>query len=227
MKKTLLFLIVCSLYGQSPPTPEPTHPTLIPVSITVNWPPRQLVEEKYGPLPKWAIFGELVGCNLGEHNITFGEGEVITALRRAMVNFRPGEPFINQGLQAFSIQDALSLVANAQNASVKNYIVTMLKDAANSTKDAKALGYIGGGPGAGVGIVLGGNLLNLILKNSNSLLTLRQVIQYSKDGMQTVMSVAAGRCTPPLSVLFATPGKQPATSTDPGVALTLNVPQDR
>lgn len=168
-----------------------------PLQIVVNWPPHQLVVEKYGPLPNWAIFGEVVGCNKGNTNITFGEGDVIATLRTI------------GGLQAFSRQDAFSLVSNSQSASKKNIVLGWLNTAADSVVDAKAAGLIGGGNGTGVGIVVGAAFVKLALPSVNGVLSLRQVIQYNTDGIQTMMQIPAGRCTTPLSVLFAVPNTPP------------------
>jgi hypothetical protein len=214
MKKMLLVLLSASLSAQ----------TTVPITISVNWPPVSLVASKYGPLPKWAVFGEAVGCNRGDTSITFGEGDVIATLRLA------------GGLQAFSRQDAFSLVSNSQATSKKNIFIGWLTAAANSVVDAKAGGLIGGGNGTGVGIVLGAEFTKIILPNLVGVLSLKQVIQYNIDGLQTLMSIPAGRCTPPWSVLFAAPAAPPAQATCGQVAqvcakqpyvFDIDVPKDR
>lgn len=181
----------------------------IPIQVSVNWPPAQLVAEKYGKLPSWAIFGEAVGCNKGDTNITFGEGDVIATLH-------------GFGLQAFSRQDAFSLVSNTQATSKKNLITGWFNAAANSAIDAKATGVIGGGSKTGVAIVLGAELTKIILPKVDAVLNLRQVIQYNTDGLQALMSIPAGRCTPPWSVLFAKPAMPPPQSAPlPGASKAL------
>ena len=116
--KLALLLVPFALSAQ-------TVPITVPIQVSVNWPPAQLVAQKYGPLPAWAIFGEAIGCNKGESNITFGEGDVIATLH-------------NFGLQAFSRQDAFSLVANSQSASKKNLVIGWVNAVANSAVDASA-----------------------------------------------------------------------------------------
>ena len=180
-------LSAAALYGQ----------TAIPVDFIVNFPPAKLVAEKYGPLPSWAIFGEVIGCDKSTTTVHFGEGDVIYALRTSL------------GLQAFSIQDAFSLVSNSQSATLRNKIIGYLKAAANSTIELKASGVIGGGNATGAGIVIGAEAINVILPNIQGTLNLRQAIQYSKDGLQSMMSIPAGRCTNPMSVLFAAPACPP------------------
>jgi hypothetical protein len=177
-----------------------------------------MVNNKYGVLPKWAQFGELTACNLGEHNITFGQGDVIAALRTA-----PGR----NSLQAFSIQDAFSLVGNAQAASKKNVVEGWIRAGAESAVESKAAGLIGGGGGTGMAIVVGAELLKIIIPNVDRVLSLKQVIQYSQDGMQKTMAVSAGRCTDPMSVLFAVPAGAPSQGTAPPISFPMNVPMDK
>jgi len=202
--RRLLFLIPAILSAQT-----------IPVDLVVNWPPHQLVAAKYGPLPKWAMFGEVVGCNKGATGLTYGEGDVIALLRTSA------------NLQAFSIQDALSLVANSQSDSKWNQAKAWLQAAANSVVQSKAAGLIGGGNATGVGIVVGAEAVNILLPNVQGALTLRQLIQYAKDGLQTSMILPAGRCTIPYSVLFAVPGPNPSSSTSIPVTVHADVPADR
>lgn len=197
---------------------------MVPIEVSVNWPPAQLVAQKYGPLPTWAIFGEAIGCNKGDSNITFGEGDVIATLH-------------NFGLQAFSRQDAFSLVANSQSASKKNLVIGWVNAVANSAVDASAGGLINGGNKTGLAIVVGAELAKAVLPKVNAVLSLRQVIQYNVDGLQTMMSIPAGRCTPPWSVLFAKPAMPPPQSVaDPALKIVagpqpyvfdLSVPKDR
>ncbi len=183
--------------------------TTVPIQVSVNWPPAQLVAQKYGKLPSWAIFGEAIGCNKGGSNITFGEGDVIATLH-------------GFGLQAFSRQDAFSLVSNSQATTPKNIITGWINALANSAIDAKATGVIGGGNKTGVAIVLGAELTKIVLPKVDAVLSLRQVIQYNVDGLQTLMSIPAGRCTPPWSVLFAKPAMPPPqTAPLPNAATTL------
>lgn len=201
--KWLLFLVPAILSAQS----------TIPVDLIVNWPPQPLVAAKYGPLPKWAMFGEVVGCNHGTTGLTYGEGDVIALLRTSAK------------LQAFSIQDALSLVSNSQSGSKWNVTKAWLQAAANSVVQSKAAGLIGGGNATGVGIVVGAEAINILLPNVQGALTLRQLIQYAKDGLQTTMHLPAGRCTIPYSVLFAVPGPNPASSMP--LTIHADVPTDR
>lgn len=192
----------------------PTVPT-VPIDIIINFPPPQLVAAKYGPLPKWAMFGEVVGCNRGATGLTYGEGDVIYMLR------------VNADLQAFSIQDAISLVGNAQSASKWNTAKAWIQASANSVVQSKAAGLIGGGNATGVGIVVGAEAVNIFIPNVQAALTLKQIIQYSKDGLQATMLLPAGRCTIPYSVLFATPGPMPPSSLRKSVTLHAEVPSDR
>lgn len=185
----------------------------IPIQIIVNWPPAQLVAAKYGPLPKYVNFGEVIGCNRGDVGLTYGEGDVI-ALLRTQAN-----------LQAFSIQDAMLLVGNSQAASKWNIAKAWLTGAANSVVQSKAAGLIGGGNATGVGIVVGAEAVDIFIPNVQGALSLKQVIQYSKDGLQATMSIPAGRCTVPYSVLFATPGAAPIQGQS--LTITANVPVDR
>lgn len=187
----------------------------VPIQVSVNWPPAELVAQKYGPLPKWAIFGEAVGCNKGDSNITFGEGDVIATLHGA-------------GLAAFSRQDAFSLVANSQAGSKKNVITGWVNAAASSAVDASAGGLIGGGK-TGLAIVVGAELARIVIPKVNAVLSLRQVIQYNVDGLQTLMNIPAGRCTPPWSVLFAVPRSPPAKASPQQApyVFEVNVPKDR
>ena len=175
--------------------------TTVPIDLIVNWPPPQLISEKYGPLPKWAMFGEVTGCNQGPAGLTYGEGDVIALLR------------LQANLQAFSIQDAISLVSNSQSGSKWNVAKTWLGSVANSAVESKAAGLIGGGNKTGVAIVTGAELVKIFLPNLQGVLSLKQVVAYSRDGLQPVMHLPAGRCTIPYSVLFAVPGPNPATST--------------
>lgn len=208
MIRLALILIAATgvLFAQAPPD-------MVPIQVLVNWPQPQIVAAKYGPLPKWAQFGEVIGCNRGTSNVVFGEGDVIAALR------------LTAGYQAFSRQDAMMLVSNSQSASKKNIFVGWVNAAASSVVDAKAAGLIGGGSGTGVGIVVGAELLKIIIPNANGVLTLRQVIQYNIDGLQTMMSIPAGRCTQPWSVLFGIPALPPARAATQ--AFELSVPKDR
>jgi len=190
----------------------------IPIEISVNWPPAQLIMSKYGPIPKWATFAEIIGCNHGGSNITFGEGDVIAALRKSDNS---------GGLQAFSRQDAFSLVANSQSASKKNTITAWFRAAADSIVDATAAGLIDGGNGVGIGIVGGAGLVKILLKDSAQALSLRSVIAYNADGLQGTMAVPAGRCTSPASILFAVPASAPKQPVNASVVFTLDVPVDR
>ena len=168
----------------------------VPVEISVNWPPASLVKQNYGPIPKEFQFGEVIGCSKGTEPITFGEGDVIAEFRR-------------HGLQAFSRQDAMSLVGNSQGASKKQIIFGTIRAASTSVIQAKATGLIGGSDALGVGLVLGSALIQIVLPNVEGVLNLRQVITYGQNGMQGTMQVAPGRCTPPAYVLFATPAVMP------------------
>lgn len=193
-------------------------PAKIPLDFVVNFLPPQLVAEKYGPLPKWAIFGEVIGCNGGSETVHFGEGDVIYTLRK------------NQGLQAFSIQDAFSLVSNSQSASVKNKVTGYVRAAAQSAIELKASGIIAGGNATGAGIVIGAEAVNIVLPNLQGTLNLKQAIQYSKDGMSALMAIPAGRCAAPMSVLFAVPACAPmaAKCTVPATSsFPLSVAPDR
>lgn len=183
-----------------------------PLQIVVSWPPLKLVEQKYGHIPKWAVFGEVTGCNQGTTNITYGEGDVIAAVAMPPIS-----------LQAFSRQDAFSLVANSQGASKKNIILGWTLAATSSVVDAKAAGLIGAGTTTGVAIVTGALFARILLKDSSSVLSLRQVIAYSQDGLQATMSIPAGRCAVPASVLFAS---RPGIAAAPAV-FRLTVPPDR
>lgn len=185
----------------------------VPVELVVNFPPHQLVTQKYGPLPKWAMFGELTACNRGTTNLTYGEGDVVALLR------------VQASLQAFSIQDALSLVGNSQATSPWNRAKAWLGAVATTAVESKATGIIGGGNKTGAAIVVGAEAVNILLPNLQGALTLKQLIQYSKDGMVQTMSVPAGRCTIPYSVLFAVPGPSPA-ATQP-LTIRADVPADR
>ena len=190
----------------------------IPIDFIVNFPPAQLVAEKYGPLPAWAIFGEVIGCDTGTTTIHFSEGDVIYALRK------------ETGLQAFSIQDAFSLVSNSQSASLQNKVLGYLRAAARSTIELKAAGVIGGGNATGAGIVIGAEAIDVILPNVQGTLNLKQAITYSRDGMQLMMAIPAGRCTNPMSVLFAAPACPPGQGkcvTQVNPAFKLEVPPDR
>ena len=60
--------------------------------------------------------------------------------------------------------------------------------------------------------MVGAELAKTVLPKVNAVLSLRQVIQYNVDGVQTMMSIPAGRCTPPWSVLFAKPAIPPPQS---------------
>ena len=202
--KRFLFLLPAILSSQT-----------IPVDLIVNWPPPQLVAVKYGPLPKWAMFGEVVGCNKSASGLTYGEGDVIALLRTSA------------NLQAFSIQDALSLVSNSQSASKWNTFKAWAQSAANSVVQSKAAGLIGGGSATGVGIVVGAEAVNILLPNLQGVLTLKQLIQYAKDGLQVTMTLPAGRCTVPYSVLFAVPGPNPETSTSQPFTIHADVRADR
>jgi len=204
MRLVILSLISFSLMAQS----------TVPVDLIVNWPPQQLVTTKYGPVPKWAIFGELVGCNRGQSGITFGQGDVVALLR------------VNAGLQAFSIEDALLLVGNAQSDSKWNRAKALISASATSIVQAKATGLIGGGSATGVAVVIGAQATSILLPNLQGALSLKQVIQYSKDGLQATMSVPPGRCTAPYSVLFATPGPSPAAANS-SVTVHAQVPENR
>jgi hypothetical protein len=196
------------------------HAQTTTIQFVVNWPPAQLVAEKYGPLPSWAQFGEVIGCNSGTTTIHFGEGDVIATLRSTA------------GLQAFSRQDAFLLVSNSQSASTKNIITGYIRALAQSAIEAKAAGLIGGGNRTGTGIVVGAELVNILMPNLNGVLSLKQAIQYSADGLQAMMAIPAGRCTAPLSVLFAAPACPPAQakcavgSQPPLPAFRLEVPVD-
>lgn len=205
--KYLLFLIASALSAQV---------TTVPIDLVVNWPPRALVAAKYGPLPKWVMFGEVTGCNKGASGLTYGEGDVIALLR------------VQASLQAFSIQDALSLVSNSQNASAWNKAKAWLGALSVSAVDAKAGGLIGGGNKTGLAIVTGAEVVNILLPNLQSALSLKQVIQYSKDGLQPTMLLPAGRCTIPYSVLFAVPGPNPDISVaSRPLMVHADVPADR
>lgn len=203
MRLATLFLTALSLWAQ----------TTVPVELIVNFPPPQLVAQKYGPLPKWAMFGEVTGCNKGTAGLTYGEGDVIALLR------------VQANLQAFSIQDALSLVSNSQNNSGWNKTKAWLGALATTAVQSKAAGIIGGGNVTGTAIVVGAEAVNILLPNLQGALTLKQLIEYSKDGMAATMLVPAGRCTIPYSVLFAVPGPNPAI-TQP-LTIRADVPADR
>jgi len=187
----------------------------VPVELVVNWPPLQLVEQKYGPLPKWAAFGEVTGCDRGTTNITYGEADVIAAIRT------------NAGYQAFSRQDAINLVANSQIKAANKNPVAWLKGAANAAVDSKAAGLIAGGNRTGVAIVVGAELIKVILPDLSGVLTAKQIIQYQQDGLQTTMAIAAGRCAGPFSVLFAVPAVPPAQKPAQPVVMRIDVPTDR
>lgn len=188
----------------------------IPVDLVVNWPPAALVKTKYGKIPKWAMFGEVTGCNKGTTGVTYGQGDVIALLR-------------SQGnLQAFSVQDAMSLVGNAQGASLSSRAIGWVNAAASSVVGAKAAGLIGGGSGTGIGIVIGAEAVKILLPNVQGVLSLKQVIAYSQDGLGQVMWLPAGRCTVPYSVLFATPGPSPdALALSKTTVLHADVPANR
>lgn len=190
MKTIIAFLIAIAASAQ----------TTVPIELIVNWPPPQLVAQKYGPLPKWAMFAEVTGCNQGTTGLTYGEGDVIALLR------------VEANLQAFSIQDALSLVGNSQNDSGWNRAKAWLGALANTAVQSKAAGVIGGGDKTGAAIVVGAEAIKILLPNLQGALTLKQLIAYSKDGLTPTMRVEAGRCTIPYSVLFAKPGPSPLAS---------------
>ncbi len=185
----------------------------VPVDLLINWPPAKLVAAKYGPLPRWAMFGEVIGCNRGSVGLTYGEGDVLALLRNSA------------GLQAFSIQDAMMLVSNSQSASKWNRAKGWILAGANSVVGAKAAGLIGGGNATGVGIVIGAEVVNIVLPNLSGALNLKQVIAYSRDGLQSVMVLPAGRCTIPYSVLFAVPG--PSPNAGKPMLVHADVPADR
>ncbi len=202
--KRLMFFACASAFCQT-----------IPVEISVNWPPHSLVQYKYGKLPSAFTFGEVIGCNKGNTAITFGEGDVIAALRKS-------DP--NGGLQAFSRQDALSLVGNSQSDSVKNRIFTGVRGGARAVVNAKAAGLLGSGTKTGVALVLGAELIEIALPTVNEVLSLRQLITYNTDGLQSTMQVAAGRCTPPGSVLFAVPTASPKQPVREPAVFTVEIP---
>ena len=187
--------------------------TQTPVKVSINWPPAALVNTKYGPIPKWAIFGEVIGCNQGTASITYGEGDVIAAIRSSL------------NLQAFSRQDAFLLVSNSQNDSKKNRITGWIRAGAKSAVDMKAFGLIGGSNLTGAAIVTTAELINVILPNAEGVLNLKQVIQYNTDGLQTTMAIPAGRCTAPASLLFAIPATPPNSAPNL-TTFTLQVPAD-
>ena len=188
--------------------------TTVPISLVVNWPPRKLVEAKYGPLPAWADFGEVIGCSKAPGTVHFGEGDVIATLR------------LTAGLQAFSRQDAFLLVSNSQAGSKKNIVLGWLRAGVKSAVDAKAAGLIGGGNRTGVAIVTTAEFINIVLPNLAGVLSLKQVIQYDQDGLQALMAIPAGRCTPPWSVLFAVPATPPVQAVC-GSAPALCLPNAR
>lgn len=201
--------------AQSRGTPNSVAALTVPVDLIVNFPPRALVAAKYGPIPGWSMFGEMVACNSGASGVTFGEGDVIALLR------------VKANLQAFSIQDAVSLVGNAQSGSLWNKTKAWAAALANSAVQAKAAGLIGAGTATGVGIVVGAEAVNILLPNLQSALSLKQIIQYSKDGMAVTMKVEAGRCTAPYSVLFAVPGPSPNLTQGKPLTIHADVPGDR
>lgn len=202
--KTILFLMASTLAAQT-----------VPVELIVNFPPPQLVAQKYGPLPKFAMFGEVIGCNQGATGLTYGEGDVLALLR------------VQANLQGFSIQDAMSLVSNSQNNSGWNKAKAWLGAVANTAVQSKAAGIIGGGNTTGTAIVIGAEAVNILLPNLQGALSLKQVIAYSRDGLQPTMHLPAGRCTIPYSVLFAVPGPSPAQSTARPLTIHADVPADR
>lgn len=187
----------------------------IPVEISVNWPPAALVAYKYGKLPSAFVFGEVIGCNKGDSSITFGEGDVIAALRKSDDN---------GGIQAFSRQDALSLVGNSQADSVKTRVIGWIHAGADSAVESKAAGLIRGGNGVGVGIVAGASFIKIVLPKASAILNYRQLITYSTDGLQATMQVGGGRCSPPGSVLFAIPAAAPKQPVKEPVVFTINIP---
>lgn len=202
--KALLFLLPLALAAQT-----------VPVEISVNWPPAALVAQKYGPLPKAFVFGEVIGCSKGEASVVFGEGDVIAALRKWGTE---------GGLQAFSRQDAFSLVSNTQATSKRAVAIAWTKAAADSAIAASATGLIPGGTDAGLGLVLGATLLKVILPNVAGVLNLKQLITYSQDGLQSLMQIPAGRCTPPASVLFAVPATAPKQPVNAPAIFTIQIP---
>lgn len=199
-----IFLILFSL---------PLLAQTVPIDIVINFPPRQLVAEKYGPTPKWSYWGEVIACNKGTSGVTYGQGDVIALLR------------VTANLQAFSIQDAMLLVQNSQNNSAWNKAKAWIQAGATTALQLKAAGIIGGGNATGAGIVIGAEALNIFLPNLQGALSLKQVIQYSRDGLPSTMNMSPGRCTIPYSVLFAAPGPIPATSKP--LTLHVDVPVDR
>lgn len=218
MKKIAISLLMtCSLGAQTstgrfvvPAAPSAT----VPVDIVINWPPLKLVEQKYGRIPSWAKFAEVIGCNKGDANITYGVGDMIAAIRKTA------------GIQVFSPQDALSLVGNSQATSKKNIITGWLKAGASSVVDAKAIGLIGGGAGTGTAIVVGAEFINIILPNVQANLTLRQLIAYQADGIPVMMQMQAGRCAGPFSILSAIPAA-PSPVTAGTATYSLDIPKDR
>jgi hypothetical protein len=215
MRLALLFFpALLAAQHLAEPVPAVSTAATVPVDIIINWPPLKLVEQKYGRLPQWAKFAEVVGCNRGDSNITYTVGDMIAAIRTAA------------GIQVFSPQDALSLVGNSQSTSRKNIITGWLKAGASSVVDAKAIGLIGAGVGTGAGIVVGAEFINIILPNVQANLTLKQLIAYQADGIPVMMQMQAGRCAGPYSVLSAVPAV-PTSPTAPPHTYSINVPKDR
>lgn len=210
----LLCVFAISSAAQTPAPPPVQAPPSVPVYILINWPPAALVAQKYGPLPKWAIFGEVIGCNRGNSSVTFGEGDVIAAIRASTAS---------GGFDVFSRLDALQLVSNSQNSSKKNTVIAWIKAASMSVIDAKATGLIGSGTATGVAIVIGASLVNVVLPNAEAALNLKQLVQYSTSGIAATMAIGAGRCSAPMDVLFGTPANTPPHA-PPAVTFQLNVP---
>ena len=205
----MLLLLLAGLLAQQ----EQVMPGYSAVRVTVNWPDRTIIQDKYGKLRKNVAFGEVVGCNLNtEASVIFGEGEVIQALRL-------------NGLQAFSVRDAISVIGHAQATSVMTRILSYSAVAVNTIIEAKATDAIGFNSAVGVALVSTALITDIALKNISRAVSLQQLIAYTTDGLQPLMQISPGRCSSPGSVLFGMPAPQSVDAAP--TSFTMQVPQLR
>lgn len=172
------------------------------VSVTVNWPNKDIVRAKYGALPKSIYPGEVTGCNLSADTISFGQGIVIQALHQ-------------QGMEAYTRTDAIAVIGASQRGAFRSRWLTwspVALSALNVFTGGLATGLISAAPAVRNTVVGLTELANRELPIVNGPLSVNPNLTYEADGMTNIMQLTPkGTATACITgtVMFATPGGAP------------------
>lgn len=197
MRLALSLVLTSLLSAQSPEI-------LTDVAISVNWPTKDIVKAKYGLLPKTIYPGEVTGCNIGLKQTTFTQGSVIQA-------------FKSQGLEAYGRTTAIAVISAAQRGQFRNRflqwspVVIASLDALNGFV---ITGVVHVGAAAAMALAGAGAITKTELSLVNGAIGQNPNLTYEADGLTSLMQLDPGACIVG-TVMFSTPGKQPAGGTTP------------